>query len=131
MRLQANFLSRSRLLSLLGLLLIGCLSSPATVRAELQAGTAVVDITPDQWPLAPRGSFYPKPVETAHDPEDLIEGGGSIPLSADLMAALRVAVFQRRSLGEEDTVIEDLVQEAVKQWLEREIEGTTRIPIKI
>ena len=68
MRLQATFLSRSRLLSLLGLLLIGCLSSPATVRAELQAGTAVVDITPDQWPLAPRGSFYPKPVETAHDP---------------------------------------------------------------
>ncbi|NNM30163.1 MAG: hypothetical protein HKO57_11630, partial [Akkermansiaceae bacterium] len=42
--------------------------SSAPVRAELQAGTAVVDVTPQEWPLAPRGSFFPKPVNSAHDP---------------------------------------------------------------
>jgi len=42
---------------------------PSSVaHAELQAGTAVVDITPQQWPLAPRGSFTPRPTDSAHDP---------------------------------------------------------------
>jgi hypothetical protein len=41
---------------------------PSSVRAELQAGTAIVDITPQEWPLAPRGSFTPRPVNSAHDP---------------------------------------------------------------
>ena len=36
--------------------------------AELQAGTSLVDITPEEWPLAPRGSFFPKPIDKANDP---------------------------------------------------------------
>jgi len=55
------------------LLLLACLFAAATAlpspaRAELQAGTATVDITPQQWPLAPRGSFSPRPTDSAHDP---------------------------------------------------------------
>lgn len=38
------------------------------LRAELQAGTAVVDITPKMWPLALRGSFHPIIVDSARDP---------------------------------------------------------------
>jgi len=41
---------------------------PSPVWAELQAGTAIVDITPQEWPLAPRGSFTPRPTDSAHDP---------------------------------------------------------------
>jgi len=41
---------------------------PSPARAELRAGTAIVDITPQQWPLAPRGSFTPRPTDSAHDP---------------------------------------------------------------
>ncbi|MFO7907943.1 MAG: neutral/alkaline non-lysosomal ceramidase N-terminal domain-containing protein [Planctomycetota bacterium] len=44
------------------------LITPAAAQAELRAGTAVVDITPEQWPLAPRGSFTPRPTDSAHDP---------------------------------------------------------------
>ncbi len=41
---------------------------PLPVRAELRVGGAVIDITPRQWPLAPRGSFTPRPTDSAHDP---------------------------------------------------------------
>ena len=41
---------------------------PIQSHAKLQAGTAIVDITPEEWPLAPRGSFTPRPVDSAHDP---------------------------------------------------------------
>lgn len=41
---------------------------PSSARAALRAGTACVDITPQQWPLAPRGSFTPRPTDSAHDP---------------------------------------------------------------
>ncbi len=34
----------------------------------LRAGTAIVDVTPQEWPLTLRGSFFPKPAKTAHDP---------------------------------------------------------------
>lgn len=51
----------------LAILAIAQIGSPR-LHAELQAGTSVVDITPDKWPLEPRGSFFPKPVEGAHDP---------------------------------------------------------------
>ncbi len=44
------------------------LLTASDTRAELRAGTAAVDITPDQWPLAPRGSFHPRPTDSAHDP---------------------------------------------------------------
>ncbi len=36
--------------------------------AEFQAGSAVVDITPQEWPLHMRGSFYPREATSAHDP---------------------------------------------------------------
>lgn len=54
------------LLLLLSLFVAAALPSPA--RAELRAGTAIVDITPQEWPLAPRGSFFPRPTDSAHDP---------------------------------------------------------------
>ena len=43
---------------------------PATFAADngLRAGTAIVDVTPQEWPLTLRGSFFPKPAKTAHDP---------------------------------------------------------------
>jgi len=37
-------------------------------RAELKAGTATIDITPTEFPLAPRGSHFPKPIDTVNDP---------------------------------------------------------------
>jgi len=55
----------------------------------------------------------------------------SVPLPADMIAALRVAVFQRRSLGDESAALADLVQEAVSEWLEREIDKTTTISIRV
>ena len=55
----------------------------------------------------------------------------SVPLPPDLIAALRVAVFQRRSLGDESAALANLVQEAVSQWLEKEIDNTTRISIRV
>ena len=53
---------------LLTSLLAAAIALPSPARAELRAGTAVVDITPQEWPLAPRGSFTPRPVDSAHDP---------------------------------------------------------------
>ena len=35
---------------------------------ELEVGAAVVDITPLEWPVVTRGSFNPRPRESAHDP---------------------------------------------------------------
>jgi len=55
----------------------------------------------------------------------------SVPLPADLIAALRVAVFQRRSLGDNCAALEDLVKEAVTEWLEREIDGTSRVSVRL
>ncbi len=51
-------------------LMIGALLSPPSFAAEkgLYAGTAIVDVTPREWPLVLRGSFFPKPAKTAHDP---------------------------------------------------------------
>lgn len=36
--------------------------------AALEAGTAMVEITPEEWPVTLRGSFYPKGATSAHDP---------------------------------------------------------------
>ena len=36
--------------------------------AELKVGTAAIDITPEQFPLAPRGSHFPRPITGTHDP---------------------------------------------------------------
>ncbi len=54
-------------MSVLTVLFVALIALPSSARAELQAGTAVVDITPQEWPLAPRGSFTPRPVDSAHD----------------------------------------------------------------
>lgn len=53
----------------------------------------------------------------------------SVPLPADMVAALRVAVFQRRSLGDEAATLANLVQDAVSEWLVRETEGEVELPI--
>lgn len=58
-------MSRTLIAPLLSLALLGV---PTQSNAELKAGTSLVDITPTEWPMAPRGSFFPKPVESAHDP---------------------------------------------------------------
>jgi len=52
------------------LLLISLLAAalPSPAHAALRAGTAIVDITPQEWPLAPRGSFFPRPTDSARDP---------------------------------------------------------------
>jgi hypothetical protein len=50
------------------LLFAAAIALPSAAYAELRVGTAIVDITPQEWPLAPRGSFTPRPVDSAHDP---------------------------------------------------------------
>lgn len=42
--------------------------APGGGAVGLEAGAAVVDITPEKWPLYLRGSFTPRPAEEAHDP---------------------------------------------------------------
>lgn len=64
-------------------------------------------------------------------PEHPEETELSVPLPADIIAALRVAVFQRRSLGDESAALAGLVQEAVAEWLEREIDNTSGISIRV
>lgn len=36
--------------------------------APLEAGAAAIDITPQEFPVLPRGSFTPNPVDSVHDP---------------------------------------------------------------
>lgn len=62
------------------------------------------------------------------EPEELVEL--MIPMPADMMAALKVAAFQRRSLGEPDVPLTHLVREAISAWLEQEMENTTSVVIK-
>lgn len=55
----------------------------------------------------------------------------SIEMPVDMIAALKVAGFQRRSLGYGEVAISDLVCEAVSEWLEREIDGTATVSIRL
>ncbi len=48
--------------------LCGLLFLPLLVQAEFKAGFGVTDITPQEWPVVLRGSFSPKPTDSAHDP---------------------------------------------------------------
>ncbi len=57
---------KTRLFVIFSALLLGCV--PPTARAELRAGTGLVDITPKMWPLHLRGSFHPQIVDSARDP---------------------------------------------------------------
>lgn len=71
------------------------------------------------------------PLEIHGDAEESEGVQLSVPLPADMIAALRVAVFQRRSLGDESAAIADLVQEAVSEWLEREIDNASGLSIRV
>jgi len=44
------------------------LSAVSAAEPGLRGGTAAIDITPQEWPLTLRGSFFPKPAKSAHDP---------------------------------------------------------------
>lgn len=48
----------------------------------------------------------------------------TVNMSPDMVAALKVASFQRRSSGEVDSGVSELVREAVEEWLDREINGS-------
>ena len=45
-----------------------CFLFTSILSAALEVGVAKVDITPQEWPLVLRGSFFPKPASSAHDP---------------------------------------------------------------
>jgi hypothetical protein len=45
----------------------------------------------------------------------------TVNMSPDMVAALKVASFQRRSMGAIDAELSELVREAVEEWLDREI----------
>ncbi len=47
----------------------------------------------------------------------------TVNMSPDMVAALKVASFQRRSSGVVDAGLSELVREAVEEWLDREING--------
>lgn len=49
----------------------------------------------------------------------------TVNMSPDMVAALKVASFQRRSMGEVDIGLSELVREAVEEWLDREINGAS------
>ena len=49
----------------------------------------------------------------------------TVNMSPDMVAALKVASFQRRSSGEDGTSVSELVREAVEEWLDREINGAS------
>jgi len=49
----------------------------------------------------------------------------TVNMSPDMVAALKVASFQRRSSGEAGTGLSELVREAVEEWLDREINGAS------
>ena len=47
----------------------------------------------------------------------------TVNMSPDMVAALKVASFQRRASGSVDSGLSELVREAVEEWLDREING--------
>jgi len=57
-----------RIMALLAAGLWQAVPSGAAEGQGFQAGTAVVDITPEKFPLSLRGSFTPRPTESVHDP---------------------------------------------------------------
>ena len=55
----------------------------------------------------------------------------SVTMPADMVAALKVAGFQRRSLGDPHVGVSCLVREAVEEWLDREINNAELITVQI
>ncbi len=60
--------SMSRLTIFLVAVSTALATTTSRLHAELQAGTAVVDITPTEFPLMPRGQFFPTALEKVNDP---------------------------------------------------------------
>src|SRR5690606_31777679 len=60
--------SMSRLTIFLVALSITLATTTSRLHAELQAGTAIVDITPTEFPLMPRGQRFPTALEKVNDP---------------------------------------------------------------
>ena len=58
-----------------------------------------------------------------------VEIAARIP--SDLLTALEVAAFQRRSLGEKDFRLPQLLHEALSLWLERQTDHTTSVSIRL
>lgn len=50
------------------LVIAGLLAFAPAAALAIEAGFAATDITPPEWPVTLRGSFNPKPTESAHDP---------------------------------------------------------------
>ena len=73
-------------------------------------------------------SVEPLPSE---DSKELEEVELTVRMPTDMVAALKVAAFQRRSLGEPDLPLSDLVCEAVSRWLESEMDNTTSVVIEV
>ena len=61
-------MKRHPFLFALAFLTFATLSPGAPAKNGFLAGTATVDVTPEEWPLTLIGSFYPKPAKSAHDP---------------------------------------------------------------
>lgn len=55
----------------------------------------------------------------------------TVSLPADIIAALEVALFQRRSLGDDSAAMTDLVRQAVSEWLDRELDRPSKLSIRI
>jgi len=66
------------------------------------------------------------PVETSSEEVEI-----AFRIATDLLTALQVAAFQRRSLGEEDFRLPQLLHEALCQWLDRQTDHTTSVPVRV
>ncbi|NLT70625.1 MAG: hypothetical protein GXX91_08010 [Verrucomicrobiaceae bacterium] len=55
-------------LALAGTTLLSAQEGDSGKTPPLEAGAAAVDITPQAFPVLPRGSFSPRPVDSVHDP---------------------------------------------------------------
>lgn len=73
--------------------------------------------------------IFQETVCSAQDPTETTDV--SVEMTPDMIAALRVASFQRQSLGYGEAAISNLVCQAVSEWLQREIDGTSTISIRI
>lgn len=73
--------------------------------------------------------IFQKTVSSTQDPAETVDV--SVEMPADMITALRVASFQRQSLGFGEAAVSNLVREAVSEWLQREIDGTSTISIRI
>lgn len=55
----------------------------------------------------------------------------SVLMPPDMLAALRVAGFQRGTLEDGSIAVSQLVREAVSEWLQREIDRASVIAVRL